>query len=107
MGTTLALVGAYNLAGALIQHLNNLPAAFDLYESSMRPTVAKAQNLPLGPRQPYIMSPDTVWGVWIMRLIVAALHWSGIASVLAKFKGPPANAVPVEDYGFKQADEWQ
>ena len=107
MGSTLALVGAYNLAGALLQDPNDIPAAFAAYESSMRPTVAKAQNLPLGPRQPYLLSPETVWGVWILRLIVASMYWSGLLTIVSKFKGPPANAVPVEEYGFRQAEEWR
>ncbi|KAK5131685.1 hypothetical protein LTR08_000739 [Meristemomyces frigidus] len=106
MGTTLALVGAYNLAGALIQHPDDIPAAFAAYETSMRHVVSKAQNLPLGPRQPYLISPETAYGVWKMRTAFAFVYWTGLAKVMFMLKGPPANAVPVEDYGFKQAAEW-
>ena len=43
MGTTLALTGANNLAGALIQHPNDLDTAFAQYEARMRPIVTQAQ----------------------------------------------------------------
>lgn len=41
MGITLALTGAYNLAGALLRHPTDLNKAFATYEEKMRPTVAK------------------------------------------------------------------
>ncbi|TKA76238.1 hypothetical protein B0A55_06383 [Friedmanniomyces simplex] len=107
MGTTLALNGAYNLAGALTQHPDNLPAALASYETKMRPIVDLAQKLPLGGRAPYIMNLETAWGLWIRNVIFYFMAWSGVAMLLARFAGPPADAVPVEEFGFKQLEEWQ
>ncbi|KAK5112568.1 hypothetical protein LTR85_011260 [Meristemomyces frigidus] len=107
MGTTLALTGAYNLAGALLQHPNIHTAAFAAYEREMRPTVDLAQRLPMGRRQPHIMAPQTAWAIWLRMGIFAAVRWSGLASLLAKLKGPPANEVVVKEYGFRELDDSQ
>lgn len=88
MGTTLALVGAYNLAGALTKQISSLTqcnlssppcataevlessipasslnAAFADYESATRPIVTKAQQLP--PGMPWLIHPQTAWGIWV------------------------------------------
>jgi hypothetical protein len=88
MGTTLALVGAYNLAGALTKQMSSLTprspssppyataevpessilastlsAAFSEYESVTRPIVTKAQQLP--PGMPWLIHPQTGWGIWV------------------------------------------
>ncbi|KAK0285247.1 hypothetical protein LTR35_005449 [Friedmanniomyces endolithicus] len=62
MGTTLAFNGAYNLAGAITQHPNDVPAALATYEIKMRPIVDLAQRLPLGGQAPYIINLETAWG---------------------------------------------
>jgi hypothetical protein len=88
MGTTLALVGAYNLAGALTKQISSLAqrnlssppcpsaevlessipvsslsAAFSEYGSVTRPIVTKAQQLP--PGMPWLIHPQTGWGIWV------------------------------------------
>lgn len=102
MGTTLALNGAYNLAGMLLRHLKgdscDFLSVFRDYESRMRPLVDAAQKLP--PGMPHLIHPETPWGVWVLRQILFAIRWSGIAYLLAKFAGPPARAIEVEDLGF-------
>ncbi|OHE92817.1 oxidoreductase [Colletotrichum orchidophilum] len=98
MGTTLAMSGAYNLAGAILRHPDNLEAAFGDYEEKMRPTVARAQKL--APGMPHLVHPETAWGVWFLNTIVFVIYWSGLFSFVGKFIGPPANNVPVEEYGF-------
>jgi 2-polyprenyl-6-methoxyphenol hydroxylase-like FAD-dependent oxidoreductase len=104
MGTTLALNGAYNLAGSLLKHKSELQldytAAFAQYESKMRPLVQRAQKLP--PGIPHVIHPETAWGVWFMRSLIYAMQWSGISYALAVLKGPPARAIQVEDYGIRQ-----
>src|SRR5258707_11556358 len=47
MGTSLALVGAYVLAGELVDG-GNLTAALDRYQKVMRPYVDRCQKLPNG-----------------------------------------------------------
>ncbi|KAK3073132.1 hypothetical protein LTR53_005564 [Teratosphaeriaceae sp. CCFEE 6253] len=107
MGTALALNGAYNLAGALVQHPDDHTAAFAAYEETMRPIVNLAQKLPLGGRAPYLINLETAWGIWIRNVIAYVVSISGIALLIAKFAGPPADAVPVEEFGFRQLGDWQ
>ncbi|KAF5520269.1 Uncharacterized protein CGCA056_v008670 [Colletotrichum aenigma] len=104
MGTTLALNGAYNLAGAITQFPNDLQAAFDQYEEKMRPTVDKAQRL--APGMPHLFHPETAWGVWMLNIFVFCLSWSGLMALAVKWE-PPANEVPVEEYGFRSLQEKQ
>lgn len=105
MGTTLALNGAYNLAGALVHNQSDHTAAFMEYEQKMRPIVDRAQRL--APGMPRMINPETVWGVWILHAIMYILGRSGLINLLVKFVGPPANNVPVEEYGFTQIPEWK
>ena len=104
MGTTLALNGAYNLAGALTRYPNDHTAAFAEYEKSMRPIVDRAQKL--FPGSPHIMNPETAWGIWILNVIVCFIVWSRVFNLIFLFLGPPADLMPVEEYGFKQLPEW-
>ncbi|TDZ35218.1 Uncharacterized protein CTRI78_v011526 [Colletotrichum trifolii] len=99
MGTTLALNGAYNLAGTILQAPDDLEAAFEAYERSMRPTVNNAQKI--APILPRIMYPETAWGVWLLNALVYVITQFGISNLLARLRGPPANSVPVGDYGFR------
>ncbi len=67
MGASLALIGAYLLAGELAadpDHVN----AFAEYEKRMRPIVGDAQKLP--PGVPGIANPTSRLGVWIFRTAV-------------------------------------
>ena len=105
MGTTLALNGAYNLAGALIRFSNDLDAAFAEYEKQMRPIVERAQKLV--PGMPHILPPESAWGVWVMNAIVGFLAWTKLMYLVFMFVGPPANTVPVEEFGFEQLPEWK
>ena len=107
MGTTLALNGAHTLAGSLLQHLPNdnldYTPTFAQYETKMRPLVERAQKLP--PGIPHIIHPETEWGLCVMRSLIFIMSWSGISYALAMLKGPPARAIKVEDYGFRQSVE--
>lgn len=105
MGTTLALNGAYTLAGALTQYPNDHTAAFDMYEEKMRPLVDRAQKL--FPGAPHIISPETAWAIWMLHAIMWVLSVTRINRLPFVFAGPPANAVPVEEYGFEQLPEME
>ncbi len=120
MGTTLAFSGAYNLAGALLQHPNDSSAAFTQYEEEMRPVVTRAQKL--FPGAPHSASPETAWGIWTLHAIFYAIkqsglvwllfniawvvNWLGLEKLLYRIGGPPANMVQVKDYGFRKLSEW-
>ncbi|GAA4539111.1 FAD-dependent monooxygenase [Pseudonocardia xishanensis] len=72
LGTSLALVGAYVLAGELGRH-DSVAEAFAAYEERMRPYVAQAQELPPGGIRGY--APPTHRairrGIVMMRLMVS------------------------------------
>jgi 2-polyprenyl-6-methoxyphenol hydroxylase-like FAD-dependent oxidoreductase len=104
MGTTLALTGAYDLAGAILQHPEDFTAAFAQYETAMRPLVDRAQKL--APGMPRLVNPETAWGIsvllWVSYLFCASrLH----LLVFALGLGPPADAVPVADYGLRKLED--
>lgn len=63
MGTTLAMRGAWNLAGAILRHHGDHAMAFAEYEEKMRPTVQRTQKL--APGMPKMMHPETAWGIWM------------------------------------------
>ena len=72
MGTTLAIIGGYVLAGELSRH-DDVRQAFAAYERVMRPHVEKAQAVPkIGPR---LLNPHS-------RLGIAALH--GVLKIATK-----------------------
>jgi len=71
LGTTMAIVGAYVLAGCLVTHENDLPRALEQYETDMRPFVESAQKLP--PGVPAIATPQSKLGVWALRRLLATV----------------------------------
>jgi 2-polyprenyl-6-methoxyphenol hydroxylase-like FAD-dependent oxidoreductase len=102
MGTSLALVGAYVLAGELSRHEDPV-RAFDAYERIMRPYVEQAQNVPkAGPR---FMHPQTQTGI---SLQLGALHLASlprIRKLSGKLFSPPADKIDLPDYGAGTAAE--
>ncbi|SHF69565.1 FAD-dependent monooxygenase [Chryseobacterium vrystaatense] len=70
MGTTLAMVGAYLLAGELYRH-DKHEDAFAAYEKRMRPFVEKVQKLP--PGVPWLAHPKSKLGVTIVNKAAALL----------------------------------
>jgi len=100
MGTSVALCGAYVLAGELKKHAGDHKTAFAEYERILRPYVTRAQRLP--PGAPGIAVPQTKWGISILNGFLSFFTWSRLGMLLAKF-GPPANAIDLPDYGFSHA----
>ncbi|MFF4380953.1 FAD-dependent monooxygenase [Kitasatospora sp. NPDC001547] len=72
LGTSLALVGAYLLAGELAAAAGDFRTAFARYEELMRPYVARAQELPPGGLNGY--APE---GALMIRLRAASMRWMG------------------------------
>ncbi len=95
MGTSLALVGAYVLAGELSRQTEPR-AAFTSYERIMRPYIDKAQKLP--PGAPRIVHPQTTTGIRILHgaIRVAA---SRPARYLGSWFEPPAEKIDLPAYG--------
>lgn len=78
-GTTLAISGAYVLAGELSKlGENDHPSvAFEAYESCFRPFVEKTQNIPFF--VPGVAHPESAWKRWILQVFMSFL--SKIASI--------------------------
>ncbi|BCS27683.1 uncharacterized protein APUU_60731S [Aspergillus puulaauensis] len=115
LGTTLAFTAAYKLAGYLQPYIQqetpDPSAALAQYNEQMHPIIEDAQQL--APGQPYIINPETAWGVWIMHVLVRSLSYTRILFIIIKYLGrtfhlgpQAADYVPVEDFGFKDMSVW-
>lgn len=95
MGTSLALVGAYVLAGELAAHVHHRDA-FAGYERIMRPYVAQAQALP--PGVPRIANPRSRAGVEAFRLGLRIGSTPLVGKLGGRLFRPPADRIDLPDY---------
>ncbi|GLZ78298.1 FAD-binding monooxygenase [Actinorhabdospora filicis] len=96
MGTSLALVGAYVLAGELARHPDHREA-FDAYEAIMRPYVEQAQNVSaLAPR---LAAPKTRTGIRLLHTAARVAANPRIGRLTTRFTNPPADAIDLPSYG--------
>ncbi len=96
MGTSVAIVGAYVLAGEIAKCGGDYGKAFEGYERLMRPYVDKAQKLP--PGAPAIANPETAWGISVLNGVLGFVSWSGLPGLLGRFGGPPADGIVLPEY---------
>ncbi|KAK7408784.1 hypothetical protein QQX98_009028 [Neonectria punicea] len=82
-GTTLAMAGAYVLAGEVGRHKGNLEAGLKAYEVQMRPMIDDLQKIP--PFFPALLAPQTAWGVWLRNTIFAFIAWTRILEFAQRF----------------------
>lgn len=82
MGTTLAIVGAYLLAGELAQH-DQHEHAFAAYEKRMRPFVEDVQRLP--PGVPWLAHPKSKFGVSVVNTVAGILASSAVKKISKLF----------------------
>ena len=101
-GTTLALIGAYILAGCISAHTDH-HEVLSQYEKLMKPFVDSAQKLP--PGAPWIVNPQTTTGINIRNNVLWVLGKalnSTVATVLGKVTEPIskmfANAPKLPDF---------
>lgn len=73
-GTSLAMSGAYLLAGEVSRHNGDLAAGLKAYEERMRPLVNDMQKIP--PGIPGMVAPQTRWGVWLRNMLIRLAAWS-------------------------------
>jgi 2-polyprenyl-6-methoxyphenol hydroxylase-like FAD-dependent oxidoreductase len=99
MGTSLALVGAYVLAGELAGHADH-EQAFAAYDARMRPWVERAQQLP--PGAPGIVHPRTRLGVRALRTAVGVAGSAPVKRLAGlvggAFASPPADEFALPRY---------
>ncbi|CAG1968361.1 hypothetical protein FGSG_03370 [Fusarium graminearum PH-1] len=101
-GTSLALAGAYILAGELQKHGKDIEAGLQSYEQQMRPLINKMQPIP--PLVPTIMAPQTAWGIWLRNNIFWLIAQSGLIGFAQRFIAAgfgDAKEFPVPEY------EWE
>ncbi|TVY31494.1 Uncharacterized protein LSUB1_G008590, partial [Lachnellula subtilissima] len=73
MGTSLAFLGAYVLAGEISKQPDNIPAALQSYERILRPHVESIQNLL--PGIPWIINPQSMMGVRVLETFIWGVGW--------------------------------
>ncbi|KAK3710053.1 hypothetical protein LTR37_010484 [Vermiconidia calcicola] len=95
-GTTIALIGAYILAGCIATY-TDYREAFRQYEIQMRPFVDSAQKLP--PGTPWIICPQTELGIAVLRNVAWVAGLANSCGVFS-FLGNIANMLPA--WGSKE-----
>ncbi|KUJ23171.1 FAD/NAD(P)-binding domain-containing protein [Mollisia scopiformis] len=101
MGTSLAIVGAYVLAGEIVKNGNgrDFEKAFEGYEERMRGYVDKAQKLP--PGAPGFANPQTRIGISILNGVLGFVSWSGLATLFSKLSlGATKERDDLPEYAF-------
>lgn len=96
MGTTVAIVGAYVLAGEIARNPKDHKAAFEAYEEKMRPFVATAQKL--APGAPAMANPQTQWGISILHRFLGFVSWTRLNKLMGSSVNPPASAMDLPEY---------
>ncbi|MFK8257529.1 FAD-dependent monooxygenase [Erwinia sp. AnSW2-5] len=95
MGTSLALCGAYVLAGELGRHADHADA-FAAYEKIMRPFVDQAQSVPkFAPR---LASPHSRIGISIGYAVLRMASAPGFKTLLKPLLSPKADAIELPHY---------
>ncbi|KAJ6134440.1 hypothetical protein N7523_000762 [Penicillium sp. IBT 18751x] len=84
-GTSLAIAGAYILAGEIGKHRGDLAAGLKGYEEQMRPLINEMQKIP--PLVPGMFAPQTAWGIWARNMIFAFICWSRLPSLFHQLFG--------------------
>lgn len=67
-GTSLAMCGAYVLAGEVLAHAGDITAGLEAYEQRMAPIIKNMQTLPPGIRS--FLAPQTHWGLAVRNVIL-------------------------------------
>ena len=103
MSTTLALVGAYLLAGELTAPGASLASALDGYERRLRPLVDAAQKLP--PGTPRVGNPRHTAEIRVLGALVGLASSRAVKRLKLgeKLISPPADAVDLPRYEHLEA----
>ncbi|KAK8203327.1 hypothetical protein M8818_005305 [Zalaria obscura] len=87
-GTSLALTGAYILAGEIGKHTGDLATGLQSYEQKMQPMIKEMQKIP--PLILSILAPQTAWGIWLRNHIFAFIAWTGLLEFVQRHLGAAA-----------------
>ncbi|KAJ4329711.1 hypothetical protein N0V87_010632 [Didymella glomerata] len=89
IGTSLAMIGAYCIAGELsnIESATQVPDALQKYEDLVRPYIEKTTN-PMGRSVGMqIANPQTAWGIWAFQMVLKIITLLKIPQLLMRFFG--------------------
>ena len=101
MGTSLAFIGAYVLAGEISRQPDNIPAALESYERVLRPYVESVQKLT--PGIPWIVNPQSTLGIRVLETVawgLGVLSATGVIKLFSKL----ATYLPAAGDRFKLPD---
>lgn len=87
-GTSLAMAGAYVLAGEIAKYKDNLPAGLEAYETRMRPIIDELQVIPAV--FPAVVAPQTAWAIWLRNNIFAFIAWTRLLDYVQRLLGGAA-----------------
>ena len=82
-GTSMAIAGAYLLAGEISKHRGDLMAGLGGYEKQMRPIIDDLQKIP--PGVPGFLAPQSAWVIWLRNNFLGFIIWSGIIDFAQKY----------------------
>jgi 2-polyprenyl-6-methoxyphenol hydroxylase-like FAD-dependent oxidoreductase len=102
VGTSLALVGAYVLAGELAAAAGGHRAAFASYEAELRDYVRKGQGLAKG--NAVGLLPRSRPQIWLRNQFIRVLPYLPWKGLVAGGVQKAANAVTLKDYRSRRAD---
>ncbi len=95
MGTSMAVIGAYILAGELKEANDNHTMAFNRYEQAMRPLVTASQKLAENAEW---FVPQTRFKLWMSRQIWKILPYTRWKNMMIELPMKAANAISPKDY---------
>ena len=99
VGTSLAIVGAYVLAGEVARRKENHEVALSRYEEKLRPYVKEKQKIP--PGVPGIVSPRSALGVAVLQWVVWFVGWSGVTKWFGGKSSEGGDGFSIEEYHFE------
>ncbi|KAM0277936.1 hypothetical protein ACHAQH_005480 [Verticillium albo-atrum] len=102
IGTSLAMAGAYVLAGEVGRHPGDLSSGLRAYEQRIRPIVEDLQKI--SPLVPALMAPQTAWGLRLRNLLLAFVCWSRMLEFAQRYL---AGAFASADKHILPDYEWQ
>jgi 2-polyprenyl-6-methoxyphenol hydroxylase-like FAD-dependent oxidoreductase len=102
MGTSMALIGAYILAGELNDWQHDYAAAFTSYESQMRDFVTRCQGMADGVDW---FVPKTRFKQWLGLQIWKILPYTPLKNMMIEMPKKLANSISVKDYVSRQVNE--
>ena len=108
-GTSLAIAGAYILAGEVCKHKGDLQAGLRAYEERMRPIIKDLQKIPPGVFT--LLAPQTAWGIQLRNTLFMVVSWGISVSwifswVTSLFSGLFVSAFAKDKYGIPDY-EWE